>query len=62
MTSQVTRRSWYIDRESADRLAAALEDLHFRSRRPKHEVLGAAVAVALEHEADILARLQDVRQ
>lgn len=50
-------RSWYLTADVADRLAAAVDDIHFRTRRPKHEVLGAAIAVALEHEQDILARL-----
>jgi len=50
-------RSWYMSRELVDRLAAAVDDMHFRTRRPKAEVLGALVDVALEHEADIEARL-----
>lgn len=53
----MTSRSWYISTDLADRLAAAVDDIHFRTRRPKHEVLGAAVSVALEHEADIVALL-----
>lgn len=51
------RRSWYIDAETADALAAAVDDLHYATRRPKHEVLAAAVQVALEHRSDIEARL-----
>ena len=34
---------------TADALAAAVDDLHYETRRPKHEVLAALVAVALEH-------------
>jgi hypothetical protein len=55
----MAHRSWYMNRVLADRLAATVDDIHFRTRRPKHEVLGAAVAVALEHEADIVARLAE---
>jgi hypothetical protein len=55
--SPMTARSWYMSRVLADRLAAAVDDIHWRTRRPKHEVLGAAVSVALEHEADIVAIL-----
>jgi len=51
------RRSVYLAAEVADRLDAAVDDLHFATRRPKHEVLAAAVAVALEHRAEIEARL-----
>jgi hypothetical protein len=50
-------RSWYLPADVADSLAAAVSDIHFRTRRPKSEVLTAVVAVALEHEADIMARL-----
>lgn len=50
-------RSWYLPADVAERLAAAVADIHFTTRRPKHEVLAAAVDVALEHRADIMARL-----
>ncbi|MFD7702159.1 hypothetical protein [Streptomyces caelestis] len=43
------RWSWYVPKESADALAAALEELHFATRQPKHVVLAALVDVALEH-------------
>jgi hypothetical protein len=43
------RRSWYMPKESADALAAALEELHFATRQPKHAIMAALVAVALEH-------------
>jgi hypothetical protein len=50
-------RSWYLAADVADRLAAVVDDIHHVTRRPKHEVLSAAVAVAVEHQAEILARL-----
>jgi hypothetical protein len=53
------RRSWYLPQEVGDQLAAMVEEIHFTTRRPKHEVLAAVVAVAVEHQADVLARLQD---
>jgi hypothetical protein len=43
------RRSWYMPRESADALAAAVEEMHFTTRRPKHVIVAALVAVALNH-------------
>jgi hypothetical protein len=46
------RRSVYLAAEVADRLDEAVADIHFGTRRPKHEVLAAAVAVALEHRAE----------
>lgn len=52
------RRSWYMPKSSADALAAAVEDLHFDTRRPKHEVLRALVEVALEHRGEASARLK----
>lgn len=42
------RRSWYMPKESADALAAALEELHFTTRQPKHVIMAALVDVALE--------------
>ena len=54
----MSRRSWYMDATVADELAAAVDAIHFATRRPKHEVLAAAVAVALKHKSDIEARLQ----
>lgn len=42
------RRSWYMPKESADALAEALEELHFATRQPKHVIMAALVAVALE--------------
>lgn len=51
------RRSVYLAAEVADRLDKAVADMHFATRRPKHEVLAAAVAVALEHRDEIEARL-----
>lgn len=53
----MARRSWYLPADVADRLAAVVDDLHYATRRPKHEVLAAALGVAVDHRADILARL-----
>ena len=52
-----SHRSWYLDTGIANRLAAVVDDIHHRTRRPKHEVLAAAVTVALEHQDAIEARL-----
>jgi hypothetical protein len=51
------RRSWYMPKESADALASALEEIHFTTRRPKHVILAALVAVALEQLDDVRERL-----
>jgi len=55
--SAMRRRTVYIAADIADRLDAVVDDIHYATRRPKHEVLAAAVAVALDHRADIEARL-----
>jgi len=47
-----------MPRATADALAAVVEDLHFDTRRPKHEVLRALVEVALEHQGEARARLE----
>lgn len=52
------RRSWYMPAESAAALAAAVDDLHYATRQPKHAVLAALLAVALEHQDEARERLQ----
>jgi hypothetical protein len=52
------RRSWYMPRESADALAAAVEELHYATRRPKHVILAAMVSVALDHIEDVEQRVK----
>ena len=56
-TAEMDRRSWYMPRESADALAQLVDDLHYATRRPKHEVLAAVIAVALAHRSEIENRL-----
>jgi hypothetical protein len=55
------RRSWYMPRESADALAAAVEELHHVTRKPKHAVMAALVAVALDHLPDVEQRVAEHR-
>jgi hypothetical protein len=50
-------RSFYMRSDVADRLAAVVDDLHYVTRRPRHEVLAALVGVSLDHLAEIKARL-----
>lgn len=51
------RRSWYMAKQTADALAAVVEDLHYATRKPKHVVLSELVAVALEQRAEVERRL-----
>jgi membrane-bound lytic murein transglycosylase MltF len=51
------RRSWYMPKDSADALAAALQDLYWSTHRPKHEVLAALIETALAHRDEVQARL-----
>jgi hypothetical protein len=37
--------------------ADVVTDLHFTTRRPRHEVLAAVIEVAVDHRAEIEARL-----
>lgn len=53
----MVHRSWYLTADAAGQLAAVVDEIHHTARRPKHEVLSAAVAVAAGHQAEILARL-----
>jgi hypothetical protein len=53
----MSHRSWYLPADAAEQLAAVVDEIHHVARKPKHEVLSAAVAVAVEHQAEILARL-----
>ncbi len=50
-------RSWYLPADVAERLAAVVDDIHYSTRRPKHEVLAAALSVAMEHQDDIMTKL-----
>ena len=49
----MTMRSWYIPKASADRLAGLVDDVHFATRLPKHLVMGAVVNVLDRHRADV---------
>jgi hypothetical protein len=45
---------------TAEALAAAVDDLHYETRRPKHEVIAALIAVALEHQKTARDRLNNL--
>lgn len=45
----MVRRSWYMPAATAARLETALDDLHFETRRPKHEVLTALISQGLDN-------------
>jgi hypothetical protein len=53
----MAHRSWYLRADVAERLADVVTDLHFTTRRPRHEVLAAVIEVAVDHRAEIEARL-----
>ncbi|MGW7427796.1 hypothetical protein ACWGJB_49175 [Streptomyces sp. NPDC054813] len=58
MDVSMDRRSWYMPKESANALATALEELHFATRQPKHAIMAALIAVALEHLHDVEQRIR----
>jgi predicted transcriptional regulator len=53
----MSRRSWYLPTEVADGLSRAVDEIHWRTHRRKSEILAAALETALEHRAEIEARL-----
>jgi hypothetical protein len=53
----MSRRSWYVPADIADDLARLVDDIHWQTHRKKADVLAAALAVAIEHQAEIVARL-----
>ena len=56
-TAPMRHRSFYMRSDVVDRLAEAVDDLHYATRRPRHEILAALVGVSLDHRAEIEARL-----
>ncbi|MFS1305184.1 hypothetical protein [Streptosporangium longisporum] len=56
------RRSWYMPVESAAALAQLVDDLHYTTRRPKHEVLAAIIDGALARRAETQKKLTDPPQ
>ena len=56
----MTMRSWYMPKASADRLAALVDDVHFATRLPKHLIMGAVVNVIDRHRAEVEAEARSV--
>jgi hypothetical protein len=57
-SGDMTMRSWYMPKASADRLAALVDDVHFSTRLPKHLIMGALVKVADRYRAEVEAEAQ----
>ena len=55
VAADMTMRSWYMPKASADRLAALVDDVHFATRLPKHLIMGALVNVIDRHQAEVEA-------
>lgn len=53
--ADMTMRSWYMPKASADRLAALVDDVHFATRLPKHVIMGALVNVIDRHRDEVEA-------
>jgi len=53
----MAHRSWYLRADVATRLADVVTDLHYSTRRPRHEVLAAVIGFAVDHRAEIEAQL-----
>jgi len=57
-SGDMTIRSWYMPKASADRLVALVDDVHFSTRLPKHLVMDALVNVADRYRAEVEAEAQ----
>src|SRR5919109_5407 len=55
VAGDMTMRSWYMPKASADRLAGLVDDVHFATRLPKHLIMGALVNVIDRHRAEVEA-------
>jgi myo-inositol catabolism protein IolC len=53
----MVRRSWYLRADAASELADVVTDLHFTTRRRRHEILSAMIEVAVGHRSEIEALL-----
>lgn len=58
--ADMTMRSWYMPKASAERLAALVDDVHFATRLPKHLIMGALVNVVDRHRAEVEAEARAV--
>ena len=58
--ADMTMRSWYMPKASAERLAALVDDVHFATRLPKHLIMGAIVNVVDRHRDEIEAEAREV--
>ena len=56
----MTMRSWYMPKASAERLAALVDDVHYATRLPKHLIMGAVVNVIDRHRAEVEAEARSV--
>ncbi len=55
VAADMTMRSWYMPKASAERLAALVDDVHFETRLPKHVIMGALVNVIDRHRDEVEA-------
>lgn len=55
--SEMTRRSWYTTTTAADAFTTAVDDIHFATRIPKHQVVAALMEAAAAQAPRVQARL-----
>lgn len=53
----MTRRSWYVERDVADAVQAAVDDIHFSTRVPKNVVLSRLLQEAVAHADEVAKNL-----
>lgn len=54
---EMDKRSWYMRRDTADKLAELVTELHFATRLPRHVILGAMVETMEANLAQVRDRL-----
>ncbi|MGW3297654.1 hypothetical protein ACWC9S_27175 [Streptomyces xiamenensis] len=53
----MTRRSWYLEAEVADRFADLVDDIHHETRIPRHRVISALLTEAVDQAPAVQRRL-----
>lgn len=54
---KMRHRSFYMSTAAAAALTKVVDDIHFTTRRPRHEVWAALADVSAEHQEEITERL-----
>jgi hypothetical protein len=56
--ASMTRRSWYVDKQAADGLAAAIDHIHQTTSAPKHIITSALFRAAIAQAEGVAEQLR----